>query len=91
MIPSRLLTCCRRLLLLLLLLLQAAALRLGWGEFVCSPIVLDLLWVKLTAGVELEVCSSAAGPAQVSSEQLDYLPFFSCFPDCRERERVCVR
>jgi len=60
---------CRRcsLLLLLLLLPQAAALRMGWGEFVRSPVVLNLLWEKLTAGVELEICSSAAKPDQVQN------------------------
>lgn len=39
---------------------------MGWAEFICSPIIHDLLWVKLTAGVELEMFSSAAGPNQVS-------------------------
>ncbi|CAN0551030.1 unnamed protein product, partial [Ectocarpus sp. 12 AP-2014] len=28
------------------------ALQMGWTELVCSPLVLDLLWAKLTAGVE---------------------------------------
>lgn len=42
---------------------------MGWTELVCSPLVLDLLWAKLTAGVELDVHSCGANPAQVPIEK----------------------
>ncbi|CAM9439983.1 unnamed protein product [Pylaiella littoralis] len=56
----------------------AVALRIGWEQFVCSPIVLDLLRAKLTAGVELGMFSSAAKPAQWYAKQAGPAASGSC-------------
>lgn len=41
---------------------------MGWAEFVGSPIVVDFLWLKFSAGVELDsLVLTSREPAQVSA------------------------
>lgn len=46
---------------------QAAALAMGWAEFVSSPLVVDFLWAKLAAGKDLGELSTAKKPDQVTT------------------------
>ncbi|CAM9386280.1 unnamed protein product [Scytosiphon promiscuus] len=48
----------------------AAALRLGWGEFICSPLVQDLLQEKLTTGWDVEMAPSTCKSTQWYSNQV---------------------
>lgn len=45
--------------------MQAAALAIGWADFVSAPLVCDFLWAKFAAGMELDGLLTAKTPGQV--------------------------
>lgn len=71
--------------------MQAAALEMGWAEFVSSPLVGDLLWAKVTAGMELDGLFRAATPDQVN-ESREIKNTFGCVSACRaSADFLCCR